>query len=218
MDSVAPAPLSVVTATCPVRHWIVDGWCKPIDLGGIPERHADVWEARHESSLDRGRRTSRALGRFPEIEPLVKRLRDDDTILAWRDRIPYALCDDPELHAGGVQVIEPGGWLGTHLGYDRHPKIHMLRQAVSLTVFLNPEWRDEWGGALELCDPMGVRKATIPPKPGRLVAFEAGDLSYHRVAAVTGPVPRVTAAVCYLSVAGGMNTRRRALFLPPDRS
>lgn len=180
----------------------------------IPAADWPGWEARYENDTERHKRTTRHLIDFPACRTIVNRLCEPGTISEWSARIGYTVEDDPTMHGGGLHVTAPGGWLSTHLDYDRHPYVSGKRRALNLIAFLNHEWRHEWGGALVLCDAMGEAKKRIYPAPGRLVAFEVGDLSYHGVEPVTGPVERITAAVYYLGPAGARNTRKRALFLP----
>jgi hypothetical protein len=209
-----PAGVAVTAGEDPVRWWVLDGAVEPIDIRRLPLAHdGTAWEAVYDNDAERGKRTTRfahwlgfvAPGLFPRLRGLAAE---------WSDRLGYPVEDDPTLHGGGLHVTSPGGHLATHLDYDLHPHLPGRRRALNLIAFLNPEWREEWGGALVLCDPMGRPVTRVHPKPGRLVAFEVGDLSYHGVEPVTGPVERVTAAVYYLGDATPANTRRRALFLP----
>lgn len=198
--------------TDPVRWWIVPGPL-PVPISCVPGREWSGWEARYENDAERHKRTARVL---PEplaqhLEPFFSGIRRE----AWEEYfgIP-GLISDPTLHGGGLHVTSPGGHLSVHLDYDLHPFMPGMRRAVNLIAFLNPEWRVEWGGALVLCNPMGEPMVRIHPAPGRMVAFETNDLSYHGVEPVTGPVERVTAAMYFLAPAGPQNTRRRALFIP----
>jgi hypothetical protein len=202
------------SGTLPFRYWVWDGWCDPVDPATLPPLDAPAWEAHYANDAERRKHTSRHLDAFPPPLPAVfARLRG----LAgeWSARLGYPVCDDPTLHGGGVHLTEPGGWLNAHLDYSLHPRLPLLRRALNLILFLNPGWRPGWGGALALCDPMGNVVRRVQPAPGRLVAFEVSDLSYHAVEP-TAPdaAPRLTAAVYYLAVAGPHDTRRRALFLP----
>lgn len=205
--------MAVAHGLDPVRWWVIDDFAPPVDLGSIPPVASSVWEAVYDNDAERAKRTTRDLDAVG-LAPLFARLRSPEAVAEWSARLGYPVEDDHLLHGGGLHVTGPGGWLNTHLDYDRHPFIPDRRRALNLILFLNPEWRPEWGGALVLCDPGGEVVTRIEPKPGRLAAFEVGDLSYHGVEPVTGPVERVTAAVYYLSEATPNNTRRRALFLP----
>ncbi|HEX4608505.1 MAG TPA: 2OG-Fe(II) oxygenase [Urbifossiella sp.] len=203
--------MAVAHGTDPVRWWVRDGWTAPL-TGAVPPAGHPCWEARYDNDLERGKRTTRDPGAVPGLNPLFVRMRG--LAAEWSDRLGYPVADDPTLHGGGLHVTAPGGALATHLDYDRHPLVPGRRRALNLIAFLSPAWRPEWGGGLVLCDPLGAVVTRLAPAPGRLVAFEVGDLSYHGVEPVTGPAERVTAAVYYLGEAGPGNTRRRALFLP----
>jgi len=152
--------------------------------------------------------TTRDLGAFPGLDA-VRRALDEIPI-----DLGYPTEPDPTLHGGGLHVTVSGGFLGVHLDYDRHPKIPGKRRALNVIAFLHPEWKKAWGGALVLCDPAGTPVRRFYPNPGRVIAFEVSDLSYHGVEPVRGAAPRVSLAVYRLSEAGPFNTRRRALFMP----
>jgi len=117
----------------------------------------------------------------------------------------------PDFRGAGCHVIEPGGWLQPHLDYALHP--NGLERRVNIVLYLNPEWKEEWGGRLELCNMIGEPVKNIHPAFNTAVIWECSDISMHAVSEITGPERRVLAAVNYL----GPNrcaTRRRAMFLP----
>lgn len=198
--------------TEPVRWWIIERWCQPVFMSDIPPENDPVWEASYDNDLECGKRTTRQVP--PAFEYVFGRLYCSHISRSWSARCGYELGHDPTQHGAGLQVTRPGGYLACHLDYDRHPKLPDKRRALNVIVFLNPDWREEWGGALCLCNPMGEVVKRIYPAPGRLVAFECNDLSYHSVERITGPVERVTAAVYLLAQATGRETRQRAMFLP----
>lgn len=198
---------------------MIDGCLPSASYGSMPLATAPLWEAIYNNDTERLKRTTRRIAEIDGMEPVFDELNSTQAIEVWSERLGYKVETDPTMHGGGVHVTGPGGWLSVHLDYDLHPLIPGRRRAINLIQFLNPEWREEWGGALILCDPMGKVVTRILPKPGRLAAFEVNDLSYHGVEPVRGPVERVTAAVYFLAPAGPGNTRRRAMFFPNrDRS
>ena len=199
----------------PFRHWIFDDWCEPLSP---PPPPADPrWEARYCNDAERLKRTTRDLAAIPGAPQLFDRLRG--SAHDWSPILGYQVIDDPTMHGGGIHVTEPGGWLGTHLDYARHPRLPEFRRALNLIAFVHPEWRPGWGGELELCDPMGSPVVRIEPRPGRLVAFEVSDLSYHGLAPTSpSAAERVSLAVYYLTEATAADTRMRAMFLPSRSS
>lgn len=159
------------------------------------------WEAVYDNDLERGKRTTR---NFPH--PFFA---DDSARWSGITGIE-GLEHDPTFHGGGLQVVDPGGYLGVHLDYRHHPVVPARVRAVSVVAFCNREWLEEWGGALTLNRPDGSAWKRIYPAPGLCVAFPCDDMAYHGVERVTGPVPRITLAKSFLLPAG----RSRAVFLP----
>lgn len=204
--------MKIVHGSDPVRWWMVDRWCEPVGLGNLPSRVEGVWEARYDNDCEHGKRTTRTPPTL--YGEVLRRLQTDQVRQEWSERLGYDLVHDETVHGGGLHVTDPGGWLNTHLDYDRHPGKPAFRRAINFIAFLNPEWSTSWGGNLQLCDPLGKAVTVIRPQPGRLFAFEVGDLAYHGVSKVTGDVPRVTIACYLLSACKGHESRLRALFMP----
>ncbi|MEI9849744.1 MAG: 2OG-Fe(II) oxygenase [Sphingomonas sp.] len=89
------------------------------------------------------------------------------------------LVPDPGFVGGGFHEIEAGGHLRIHADFLLHPRTGLARR-VNLIVFLNRDWEESWGGALELWD--GAMKAcavSIPPLFNRAVLFDTGRTSFH---------------------------------------
>ena len=89
------------------------------------------------------------------------------------------LIADP-YHAGaGLHETRRGGHLGIHADFPRHQEMGVTRR-LNLLIYLNEDWRDEYGGALELWD--ATRKACVgrvEPELGRSVLMRNGTTHYH---------------------------------------
>ena len=85
------------------------------------------------------------------------------------------LFADPELFGAGLHCIPAGGFLKMHVDFNKHPKGWHRR--VNVLIYLNPTWRDEWNGHLQLG--MGHDAKRIAPLGGRCVVFETNDASWH---------------------------------------
>lgn len=89
------------------------------------------------------------------------------------------LIPDPYFGGGGLHQIEAGGFLKIHSDFNVHPKLKLDRR-VNMLVYLNKEWREEWGGDLELWNAsMTERKQKIAPRFNRTVVFSTTDTSFH---------------------------------------
>lgn len=94
---------------------------------------------------------------------------------------------DPRLVGGGMHETGPRGRLDVHVDFNIHKQTGWHRR-LNILVYLNPEWYDKWGGALELWD-REVRTCvrTVQPALNRCVLFETSEYSFHGVTPVTCP-------------------------------
>jgi hypothetical protein len=90
-----------------------------------------------------------------------------------------ALVPDPHFDGGGLHQIEPGGHLKVHADFNRHPRTHLERR-LNVLLYLNRDWKDEYGGALELWNQdMSSAEQRILPYFNRVVVFSTTSTSYH---------------------------------------
>src|SRR5215469_1733721 len=74
------------------------------------------------------------------------------------------LMPDPSLEGGGLHQSGPGGFLNVHTDFSMHHYHKNWQRRVNVIVYLNPGWKEEWGGAIELWNPdMKSCTAKYPP-------------------------------------------------------
>lgn len=96
------------------------------------------------------------------------------------------LIEDTKLNGAGYHQIREGGFLNVHVDFN---KLDKLDRRLNLIVYMNPDWREEFGGYLELWDmTKKTRIANIAPLLNRCVIFETNEVSFHG-----HPVPLKTA-------------------------
>jgi hypothetical protein len=89
------------------------------------------------------------------------------------------LLPDPTLAGGGYHEIKPGGFLKVHADFNKHP-IYKLDRRVNLLVYLNKDWKDEYGGHFELwSEDMSKCEKKILPLFNRIALFSTTSKSYH---------------------------------------
>jgi hypothetical protein len=89
------------------------------------------------------------------------------------------LIPDPYLTGGGLHQIEPGGKLDIHADFNRLERLKLDRR-LNLLLYLNSDWKEEYGGHLELWDrSMTKCVKKILPVFNRCVVFSTTDHAYH---------------------------------------
>lgn len=86
---------------------------------------------------------------------------------------------DPKLNGGGLHQILQGGKLDIHEDYNIHKDLNAFRK-INAILYLNPNWKNEYGGDLEIWDAeMTHCVKKISPQLGRLVIFRTDQTSNH---------------------------------------
>lgn len=89
------------------------------------------------------------------------------------------LLIDPTLLGGGIHKTLRGGHLEVHADFNVHPKLNLHRR-LNVLLYLNPSWKEEWNGYLELWKrDMSACEARIAPIGNRMVVFTITDDAYH---------------------------------------
>lgn len=89
------------------------------------------------------------------------------------------LIPDPYFAGGGFHEIRNGGHLSIHADFNHHVKLDLERR-VNVLIYLNEDWRDDYGGQLELWDrEMKHCEVSVVPQAGRCVLFDTTATSWH---------------------------------------
>ena len=89
------------------------------------------------------------------------------------------LLPDPYFTGGGFHEITRGGRLGVHADFRINEQLHVQRR-LNLLIYLNPEWRDEWFGHLELWSrDMKQCVKKVAPLLNRCVIFNTEADTWH---------------------------------------
>ena len=107
---------------------------------------------------------------------------NSDTFLSFLQNITSIkekLISDPQLEGGGLHEIKSGGVLKVHTDFNRHPTLDLDRR-VNVLIYLNKNWKDSYGGCLELWNKnMSMCEKKISPTFNTMVIFSTTDFSNH---------------------------------------
>nr|WP_294775416.1 2OG-Fe(II) oxygenase [uncultured Flavobacterium sp.] len=118
----------------------------------------------------------------------------EEVIFAFQDErvvnIIGEICEiknpipDDHLYAGGISMMGKKQFLNPHLD-NSHDKDRNLWRVLNLLYYVTPDWREEYGGNLELW-PNGLsqKQITIHSKFNRLAVMETHNSSLHSVSPI----------------------------------
>lgn len=89
------------------------------------------------------------------------------------------VISDPYYVGGGLHQIKPGGNLEVHADFNHHTKLKLDRR-INVLVYLNKDWKEEYGGHFELWNKeMTQAEQKILPLFNRCAIFSTTSTSYH---------------------------------------
>lgn len=180
---VARANRERYAAASPFPHIVLDGLFPDEALDQVlrefPDPASQVWKEYrnyHEGKLETqgeesvGTFTSLLLYQFNSA-PFLHFLEELTGI--------SGLLPDPYFYGGGLHQIPRGGKLGIHADFSRHGRLPLDRR-VNVLIYLNPIWKEEYGGHLELwATDMSRCVQKILPIYNRMVVFSITDWAFH---------------------------------------
>lgn len=90
------------------------------------------------------------------------------------------LIPDWTMDGGGLHQTLRGGHLNIHADFSTHHTHENWARRINILLYLNEEWRDEWGGRLELWDrDMTEVRGGVTPKGNRMLVFTTSHDSFH---------------------------------------
>ena len=90
------------------------------------------------------------------------------------------LMPDWTMDGGGLHQTMTGGHLNIHADFSTHHTHENWARRVNILLYLNEEWRPEWGGQLELWDAdMTACQGKVTPAGNRMLVFTTSLDSFH---------------------------------------
>ena len=89
------------------------------------------------------------------------------------------LIPDPYFIGAGIHKTLSGGYLNIHADFNVHKQMRVERR-LNVLIYLNPPWREEWGGSFEIWDQDMTRQvASFAPTENRMVCFSTASDTFH---------------------------------------
>jgi hypothetical protein len=148
-------------------------------LDAFPDAESDVWKE-YDNPLE-GKLEAQGEERLGDDLSLLLYQFNSAPFLRFLERLSGidALIPDPYFTGGGLHQIPRGGRLGIHADFSRHQSLPLDRR-INVLIYLNRDWREEYGGHLELWNrDMTECVVRVAPVFNRMVVFSTTDWAFH---------------------------------------
>lgn len=98
---------------------------------------------------------------------------------------------DVQFHGGGFHQGTNGSFLNMHTDFNIHPEHKTWLRRLNLLIYLNKDWKPEYGGELRLRLGKDGEITAIPPNFNRCVIMRSDDTTFHGYQKINLP-PQVT--------------------------
>lgn len=166
----------------PYHHICIDNFL-PVEVAEkIREEALSVDEKRPENASSQEHlKASYNPDMLPHYTRLIFNALNSQAFLRFLEGmtgIPH-LIPDPYFKGAGIHRTNNGGYLGVHADFNMHKQMYLERR-LNVLIYLNPDWKPEYGGAFEIwTDDMKTRVAQFPPIMNRMCCFSTSTNSYH---------------------------------------
>jgi Rps23 Pro-64 3,4-dihydroxylase Tpa1-like proline 4-hydroxylase len=179
----ARANWNAFTGAKPFPHIVIDNLLPPGVLDSVLEEFPKPEEIRWMSY---DRRTEKKLAsknehQLPQNVRHILSQFNSATFCQFLEELTgiSGIIPDPYLLGGGLHQIEPGGFLKVHADFNWNERLRLDRR-INLLLYLNKNWKAEYGGSLELWETdMSACGKKILPIFNRCVIFNTTSDSYH---------------------------------------
>ncbi len=207
----------------PYPHIVVDGffddWILDTILAEFPSPGAKEWE-RHDIPEE-----VKLQSKHERFIPLFTRqflhTLNSASFLEFLEDLTgiKKLVGDPQFEGGGLHQIPKGGKLAIHVDFNKH-QYYGLDRRLNMLVYLNKNWKEEYGGHFELWNRDMTKMVTkIAPLFNRVVIFSTTQYSFHGHPDLLNCPPGVTRkslALYYYTISeastGAIDRRHSTLF------
>jgi len=183
LEEVSTSGASQYQSAEPFPHIVIDDFLPERFLNPVLERFPSPEElkwTRFNNSYEK----KLAFARVEQLHPIIRDLLhflNSSLVLQFLEKLTgiSGLIPDPYFSGGGLHQIQRGGKLEVHVDFNKLENLKLDRR-LNLIIYLNKDWKEAYGGHLDLWDRSLKRpvKRTLPIF-NRCIIFSTTEYSYH---------------------------------------
>lgn len=169
-------------AATPYNHICIDDFLPVEVIEGVRADLGQLPDAERAFDRDQERfKTSYNPERLPEYTRNVFHAFNSRPFILFLEEMTgiKGLIPDPYFNGAGIHRVANGGHLDIHADFNLHKQMKVERR-LNVLIYLNPDWRAEWGGSFEVWNKdMTKKEASFVPLYNRMVCFSTGSDTFH---------------------------------------
>lgn len=180
-DAAKPFATQYQTAA-PYNHICIDDFLDPAILEKVRADLTTLPDA--EAAFDRAQekfKTSYNPERLPQYTRNLFQAFNARPFILFLEEMTgiKGLIPDPYYIGAGIHRVANGGHLDIHADFNLHKQMNLERR-LNVLIYLNPDWKEEYGGSFEIWDKqMKGKVASFVPTFNRMCCFSTGSDTFH---------------------------------------
>lgn len=164
----------------PFPHLVLDGICDDVKL---QKMYSEIPELENKSRDYVFANNKFEKSNYKELGSYFKELNDDLQSEKMNEFLSYIACEtifvDPKNHGGGLHQGKKNSFLDMHADFNYHPINSFWFRNMNLLLYLNKDWKSEYGGQLKLEDARTGEKTVLDVPFNRLVIQQTRGWTLH---------------------------------------
>lgn len=166
----------------PYHHICIDNFLPMSVIEAVRADLASLPEAERSFDADQERFKSQySPDRLPEYSRHLFQAFNSRAFILFLEEMTgiKGLIPDPYFVGAGIHKTLTGGHLDIHADFNLHKHMRVERR-LNVLIYLNPEWKEEYGGSFEVWEKDMSRKvASFAPTENRMCCFSTGSDTFH---------------------------------------
>ncbi|WP_282063788.1 2OG-Fe(II) oxygenase [Roseobacter litoralis] len=166
----------------PYHHICIDNFLNPEILENVRTDIAQLPDA--EAAFDRAQeklKTSYNPERLPQYTRNLFHAFNARPFILFLEEMTgiKGLIPDPYFTGAGIHRVANGGHLDIHADFNLHKQMNLERR-LNVLIYLNHDWKEEYGGSFEIWDKeMAGKVKSFVPTFNRMCCFSTGSDTFH---------------------------------------
>lgn len=164
----------------PFPHLIIDDFC---DTEKINQLYNEIPEIETKSRDYVFAANKYEKSKIRDISPLFEELHNDLTSERFNKLLQFITNEevfvDKAFHGGGIHQGKKNSFLDMHVDFNYHPLHKNWFRNLNMLLYLNKDWKEEYGGHLKLEDLRSGEKKAIAVPFNRMVIQQTRKYTLH---------------------------------------